>query len=43
MSAKTTNEWDRMKWQIYYLDVIKMTLTLAIGSGNGDFYHISVI
>ena len=28
---------------IYYLDVIKMTITLAFGSGNGHFYHISVI
>ena len=26
-----------------YLDVIKMTITLAFGSGNGHFYHISVI
>ena len=25
------------------LDVIKMTITLAFGSGNGHFYHISVI
>ena len=24
-------------------DVIKMTITLAFGSGNGHFYHISVI
>ena len=40
---KTTNEWDPMKWSFYYLDVIKMTITLAFGSGNGHFYHISVI
>ena len=35
---------DRMKWYFYYLDVIKMTITLAfVGSGNGHFCHISVI
>ena len=32
-----------MKFWIYYLDVITMTITLAFGSGNGHFYHISVI
>ena len=32
-----------MKWSIYYLDVIKMTITLAFGSGNGHFHHIEVI
>ena len=26
-----------------YLDVMKMTITLAFGSGNGNFHHISVI
>ena len=30
-------------WYIYYLDVIKITITLAFGSGNGNSYHISVI
>ena len=32
-----------MKWEIFFLDVINMSITLAFGSGNGDFYHISVI
>ena len=28
---------------ISYLDDITMTITLAFGSGNSNFYHISVI
>jgi len=40
---KTTHKYDPMKWSIYYLDVIKMTITLAFVSGNGHLYHISVI
>ena len=35
--------WSGKSITIYYLDVIKMTITLTFGLGNGIFfYHISV-